>query len=203
MRARRIRELCLLAVLGGSVSASVVACEDDGDADADDTVAGSNAVRPPRPVDAGRFDAGPLDAGIALEELGLEGDRLVSELSTDETQQFCRKLDDVTSLVDDLDQACTVEAYLLTFDADECDGIVKQCVNNGATVYGLELELPCSGEPRVITGCDAPLGDVLACAVQLGDFWASRVCETAALADLGPLCPRALANVCPALFGTE
>jgi hypothetical protein len=199
MRARGIGwGLCgLLATVGCSVSA----CTDNGKSD------GPNV--PPRdagnqrPIDAGRVDAGPLDAGVALEELGFEGDRLVSDLSADETQQFCRKLDEVTSLLDDLEQACTVEAYLLTFDANRCDSIVEQCVGNGATMLGLERELPCSAEPLAIEGCAAPLGHVLACAVQLGDFWASRECETASLADLGPLCPRALAGDCPALFGSE
>jgi hypothetical protein len=184
-----------------AIVSSVSSCEDEGKPDGPELAFDAGKPRPP--VDAGRIDAGPLDAGIALEELGLEGDRLVSDLSAEETQQFCRKLDDVTSLVDDLDQACTVEAYLLTFDPKECDTIVEQCKSNGKTVLGLELELPCSKKPETIKECDTPLGDVLACAVQLGDFWAVRVCETEALADLGPLCPRALARDCPDLFGSE
>jgi hypothetical protein len=196
MRARFIGwGLCLLGTV-----ASSTACEDEGKPELPGTGPDSGS---PRRVDAGPIDAGPLDAGIALEELGLDGDRLVSDLSADETQQLCRKLDDVTTLLDDLEQACTVEAYLITFEAERCDEIVAQCVDNGATVLGLELELPCAGEPRVIAGCDSPVNDVLACAVQLGDFWAERVCETAALADLGPLCPRALASDCPALFGSD
>ncbi|HMI92204.1 MAG TPA: hypothetical protein VK509_12600 [Polyangiales bacterium] len=205
MRARGIAwGLCGLLA---SVWCNASACTDDGKAD-DRPDLPPGEMGNPRPidagrVDAGRVDAGPLDAGVALEELGLEGDRLVSDLSADETQQFCRKLDDVTSLLEDLEQACTVEAYLLTFDANRCDAIVEQCVGNGATMLGLELELPCSGEPLVIEDCAAPLGDVLACAVQLGDFWASRECQTASLADLGPLCPRALAADCPALFASE
>jgi hypothetical protein len=187
--------LCLLCTVASSAG-----CEDEGKPEVS---SGRGASGNERQRDAGPIDAGPLDAGVALEELGLDGARLVSELSAEEAQQLCQKLDDVTTLLDDLEQACTVEAYLITFDAVRCDSIVAQCVDNGATVLGLELELPCAGEPLAIAGCDAPVNDVLACAVQLGDFWAERVCETEALADLGPLCPRALASDCPALFGSD
>ena len=159
-----------------------------------------DAGRPPA-RDAGPLDAGPLDAGMALDELGLPGERLVSDLTPEEGQQLCKKLDEVTGLFGDLEQACTVEAYLITYDAKDCDSIVEQCTDNDKTVLGLELELPCSKEPTDLKGCDAPINDVLACAVQLGDFWAERKCETAALADPGPVCPQVLGRDCPLLFG--
>jgi hypothetical protein len=184
-----------------SVGVGGPGCEDNGDDDDMPFPVFDGGGRGPLLPDAGPLDAGPLDAGVALVELGLAGERLVSELTPDEVQQLCRKLDEVTALVGDLQQACTVEAYLLTYDVDECESIVGQCTDNGATVLGLEAELPCSLQPVALKGCDAPISDVLACAVQLGDFWAGRACETALLADLGPLCPRVVAQDCPVLFG--
>lgn len=173
-------------------------CGDDDDGQLERPV--FDASRPPD-RDAGPLDAGPLDAGEALDELGLDRDRLVSDLTPEEGQVLCKKLDEVTGLLGDLEQACTVEAYLITYDAKDCSSIVKQCKNNEATVLGLELELPCAKKPLALAGCDAPINDVLACAVQLGDFWAERVCETEALADPGPLCPQVVGRDCPLLFG--
>jgi hypothetical protein len=147
------------------------------------------------------FDAGPLDAGMSLEELGLDASTLASDLSTDESQQFCRKLDEVTGLFGDVKKACDVEAYLLTYDVGDCVSIVKQCNANKQTVLGLELALRCSETPTELTGCDAQVDDVLLCATALGRFWSSRQCELDSLADPGPTCTATLANDCPLLFG--
>lgn len=186
-------------VLGVAAAAAGSGCGDDDDNPIQGPIFEAGPPAPAR--DAGPLDAGPLDAGMALDELGLPGERLVSDLNGEEAQALCRKLDEVTGLLDDLEQACTVEAYLITYDAKECDSIVEQCLDHEKTVLGLELALPCSKEPLALTGCDAPVSDVLACAGQLGDFWSERVCETQALADPGPVCPQVLARDCPLLFG--
>jgi hypothetical protein len=174
-------------------------CGDDDDENAPVQPEGNG--RPPLRDGGTVFDAGPLDAGMSLEELGLDASTLASELSADEAQQFCRKLDDVTGLLGDVKKACGVEAYLLTYDVSDCMSIVKQCNTNKETVLGLELALRCSETPTELKGCDAPVDDVLLCATALGAFWSTRECEINSLADPGPTCTSDLASACPLLFG--
>jgi len=141
------------------------------------------------------------DAGLNGPKL--DEDALASELSARDAQRLCAQLDHYTGLLDDLLQACTAEAYLYTFDADECNQIVDLCTDNGQTVFGLELPVLCAVQPTTLPGCDAKVGDMLDCAMKYGAFWRKRECTMESLAEIGPDCGSALAEQCPVLYGDD
>jgi hypothetical protein len=180
----------------GVVAIALMGCGDDAD----------NEILPegngqPRPDAGPPFDAGALDAGMTFEDLGFDAGALTSELTADEAQQFCKKLDEVGGLIGDVDKACDVEAFLLTYDMGDCESIAKKCKSNKQTVLGLELPLQCSDTPAELTGCDAPLDEVLYCATALGAFWSLRDCSLESLYAEGPRCAKDLTHTCPILFG--
>lgn len=155
----------------------------------------------PRPDAGPPFDAGAIDAGMAFEELGFDAGTLASELSADDAQQLCKKLDEASGLLGDVEKACDVEAFLLTYDESDCKSIADKCKSNHETVLGLELPLRCSDTPTELTGCDAPLDEVLYCATALGAFWSLRDCTPESLYADGPSCAKDLTHTCPLLFG--
>lgn len=126
---------------------------------------------------------------------------VASELSAAEVENVCAALDDAAGLLGDVERACQVEAWLVTLEQPECESILEQCNEAGATMLELELPSTCAEQGAELPDCDVTVGEMIACAEEYGEFWAARTCDMEALLDEGPACDEELAMRCPSLYG--
>jgi hypothetical protein len=191
----QLRSVLALALCFGSAASG---CGGDDDSDGASPSGGSSAGS-----GAGSGSAADSGAGAgsgAGVDLDVDEDAVASELSADEVQDVCAALDDAAGLLGNVERACQVEAWLATFEQAECESIVEQCNDNGATMLELERPSACAEQGEELPDCDVTVGEMIACAEQYGTFWASRTCDMEALFDEGPTCDEDLAMRCPSLY---
>jgi hypothetical protein len=190
MRARHVPFVLLLALGGFACGGS----DEDGDA-SEEGGSGSDGT-------AGSGGEGGSSGSSGSPGADLDDSAQASELSASEVADLCAALDDAAGLTGDVEAGCQAEAWLWTFDPQECEQIIVLCNDAGATMLGLELPAGCSQQGAELEVCEVTVGELIACAQELGEFWATRTCEEDNLTADGPSCDIDFQTRCPSLFGS-